>query len=127
EIVAIEAVDWGGCGLRAVFERRDDRFGHSIAMVQGDVETPLLVADGLPLQEIVEHRTTHGRRTLLATGAGNGRFWSVTVDPLIDARFAALSFDVACRDAPTWPAPAVDYQFAGPLSLAGEELLLSDG
>jgi hypothetical protein len=124
---AIDALDSAGSGLRAIFTRNGDRFDHAIVAVQGVDETPLLFAEGLPLQEVVDHRTFDGRRAMLATGAGGGQYWSISVDPIIDARLAILGFDVACRDSPQTAPPAAHYRLAENLTQDGHRLVLTDG
>lgn len=127
ERIAIEALDGIGSGLRAIFMRSGDVFEHAIVAVQDERETPLLYCDHLPLQEIVDHRTFDGRQALLATGAGDGRYWSISVDLTVDVRLAVLGFDVACHDSPEWPAPAARYRVADNVTLEGDDLLLVDG
>ena len=123
----IDALDSANRGLRAVFVRAGDRFDHAIVAVQENVETPLLFAADLPLQEVVDHQTFDGRRAVLATGAGGGQYWSISVDPIVDARLAILGFDVACRDSPQSASPAVNYLLADNVALEGHRLLLTDG
>lgn len=124
---SLDALDGAGSGLRVLFWQDGDRFAHAIAAVVDAVETPLLFADELPLQEVVEHRTFDGRPALLATGAGGGRYWSLAVEPIIDVRLAVVGFDVACRDWPEAPPPAVRYRVAGGVTQEGNSLLLPDG
>jgi hypothetical protein len=114
-------LDRNGTGLQATFTWQDDQFIHTIVAVDGDSTTLLLHGDtsspkqGLapppPLQEAVSHHLPDGRSTVLATGSGAGRYWSATVTPLTDVRFAMLQFEFACRRRDD-SVPALAYRVA---------------
>jgi hypothetical protein len=111
--VEIEALDRDGCGVRAAFTLSSDHYKTTIFAVINGVSSPLLESDSVtPLQEAVHHAPADSRPALLLTGSGDGNYWSATVTPMTDIRFALLGFDFACRRGRSAPAPIVEYRFA---------------
>lgn len=123
----LDAVDGAGRGLRARFAWQGEHYDHAVFAVSGGVETLLLACRTLPIQEIVDHRRGGGSMALLATGAGDGRYWSLSVDARADAGLAILGFDVACRDSPELAPPQVDYLTPEGVAWDRHALTLADG
>jgi hypothetical protein len=99
-------------GLRVVFERRDDRWGHRIELASAEGQfVPVMTSvegqtgvDGPPspaLQELQLHEMPHGMREVLGVGASGSCHWSLACGARRRADEAApatrLSVEVACR------------------------------
>ena len=118
----LESLAVNGMRLRALFRRQGDLFLHSIERpIERDAATPLLEAcltRGTvgavppPWQELVRHRLPDGREALLLTGAGDGRYWSLSVEALRRDGRSLLAFDVATRGGAAQGRPALGYRLA---------------
>ena len=105
----IQSVDNSGHGLRVVFYKLGDRWGHVIVALDGERVTPLLVSvegsneqvwpPSPPLQSLSIERREAGDVALLVGMAGRSH-WSASVE----ATKNELDFDVACKliDFPEW-------------------------
>ncbi len=104
----IQTVDRAGHGLRVVFYKRGDRWGHVVAAVSGEHVSPLLVSvEGTneqvwppspPLQSLsIEQRAT-GAVALLVGMAGRSH-WSASVASIPNAasQTYGFEFDLACK------------------------------
>jgi hypothetical protein len=101
----IDALDTSGTGLRAVFARAGDRFGHTIGWWTGKRFEPLLesiegdAAQAWPpspaLQQLHLEARGEKRRVALLVGMAGRSHWSLSVEAA-EAPMALL-FDAACR------------------------------
>lgn len=94
-----------GGGLRIVFVRRGDRFGHTIesvvdgqprvvfASVEGDAAEPWPASP--PFQQLHFEDRPEGKRVALLVGMAGTSHWSASVE--FDATRGEAIFDVACR------------------------------
>jgi hypothetical protein len=129
-IVEAAALDGDRCGLRAAFRWDGQQYRHTIEGVVGGAATTLLecVDPEPPFQEAVVQPVVRNAEpgqwpaspVVLLTGAGGGLYWSATVTPVTDLRFAVLSFDLACRGKPAVAPPAVRYRWAAGVAAAPE-------
>ncbi len=100
----VESVRDDGVGIFVSFVKQKDRFGHVVALIQGDECTPLFVTlEGTdeedwpaspPFQEIHMEDRTDGMVALLVGMAGDSH-WSAAVEPLDES--GGIHFSVACR------------------------------
>src|SRR5262245_34232670 len=94
-----------GNGLRIIFERRQDRYAHSIEVVHGESkQVPLSSIEGddqtawpasPPLQQLSFERRPDGSTIALAIGMAGSSHWSLSAET--DSTQLACEFDVACR------------------------------
>ena len=100
----VESIRPDGTGLFVSFVHTNDRYGHVIALVQGDDIIPMFVSiegnseedwpESPPLQEIhIEPRREQS--VALLVGKAGDSHWSVAVEPA--AAGGTLTFAVACR------------------------------
>lgn len=92
-----------GSGLRLLFERRGDRYGHRVEPIADDGGSAVVSVEGPadaawpnspPFQELhIERRGE--RRIALLVGRAGGSHWSASVQ--FDASGRRIEFDVACR------------------------------
>jgi hypothetical protein len=90
---------------RVTFERRGDRYGHRIELIEADKVTPLLESiEGTPeedwpaspaLKELHLEDRPGGKQLALLVGMAGRSHWSMSVE--LDPQAAQLVFDVACR------------------------------
>jgi len=104
EAFFVESIRDDGVGLFINFVKQKDRFGHIIALVQGEECIPLFVSiegndeqpwpESPPLQEIhLEDRTD--KTVALLVGMAGDSHWSAAVEPLDQP--GGIHFSVACR------------------------------
>lgn len=101
----LEALDQQGNGLRVVFEKRGDRWRHTIARVEqgvGEVALASLEGDAAddwppspPFQELSRETLPNGRTVLFLVGRAGTSHWSASVETALDP--PQLIFDIACR------------------------------
>ncbi len=106
--MSIRAVGADGFGLSVSFVRHHDRYAHTIAAVDGQLQTPLLASSegtdqqdwppSPPLQQLNIEARAAGDVALLIGIAGKSH-WSLSVEAIRET--ATLVFDVACRCART--------------------------
>jgi hypothetical protein len=94
-----------GGGLRITFTRLADRFGHAIALVNGDMLTPLLESiegqsddawpPSPPLQELHIEQRAGGVQVALLVGRAGRAHWSASI--ALDPQARRVEFDIACR------------------------------
>jgi hypothetical protein len=126
---AVEARDRNGVGLCVEFIWREDRYRHTISLIDGDGSiVPLLesfegVSEGdwppsPPLQTLTFEELPDGRRVALLLGMAGRSHWSVSIEPL--AGEAKIVVDVACRHS-TKPA-SLGSHFRRPALSSGQTL-----
>jgi hypothetical protein len=101
----LQVLDRGGRGLRVVWYRDEDRYGHEIAFVAGPAATACLTVElgrgrdpwpaSPPLQQCSLEPSSRGGQTALSIGMAGKSHWSQSVET--DATAMSLTFDVACR------------------------------
>jgi hypothetical protein len=101
----LQVLDRDGRGLRVVWYREEDRYGHVIAYVAGPIATACLTAElgrdrdpwpaSPPLQQCSLESSSGGRQMGLAIGMAGKSHWSQSVET--DSSAPSLAFDVACR------------------------------
>src|ERR1051326_2095918 len=90
---AIEAVGSNGVGLRIEFIWRDDRYRHTVSLIDRDrASIPLLESiegnseddwpSSPPLQTLSVERLSDGRSVALLVGMAGGSHWSASVEPV---------------------------------------------
>ena len=100
----VESIREDGVGLFVNFVKQQDRFGHVIALVEGESCTPLFASiegpsdeewpESPPLQEI--HLEERGATTVaMLVGKAGHSHWSVAVEPM--SQPGAIHYSVACR------------------------------
>jgi hypothetical protein len=106
---AIEALGSTGVALRVEFIWREDRYRHTISLIDGDGSiVPLFESfEGVseddwppspPLQTLSIERLPEGRQVALLVGMAGRSHWSASVEPVQGQ--AAIAFDIACRYKP---------------------------
>ncbi len=100
----VESIREDGIGLFVNFVKQKDRFGHIVALVQGDECTPLFVSiegndeepwpESPPFQEIHQEDRPVGTIALLVGKAGDSH-WSAAVEPTAEP--GGIHYSVACR------------------------------
>ena len=108
----LQVLDRDGRGLRVVWYRDEDRFGHDIAYVAGQVAAACLTAElgrgrdpwpaSPPMQQCSLEPSSRGRQMALLIGMAGKSHWSQSVET--DSAAISLTFDVACRvhSQPLW-------------------------
>ncbi len=101
----LQVLDRDGRGLRVVWYRDEDRFGHVIAYVAGTAATDCLTTElgrdrdpwpaSPPLQQCSLEPSSRGRQMALLIGMAGKSHWSQSVET--DSAAPSLTFDVACR------------------------------
>ena len=101
----LQVLDRDGRGLRVVWYRDEDRFGHEIAYVAGPVAAACLTAElgrgrdpwpaSPPMQQCSLEPSSRGRQMALLIGMAGKSHWSQSVET--DSAAMSLTFDVACR------------------------------
>ncbi|MBA2115461.1 hypothetical protein [Bremerella alba] len=104
EALFVESMRDDGVGLFINFVKQKDRFGHIIALVDGDECVPLFVSiegddeepwpESPPFQEIHMEERKEGTVALLVGMAGDSH-WSAAVEPMDEP--GGIHFSVACR------------------------------
>lgn len=104
EALFVESIREDGVGLFINFVKQKDRFGHIIALVQGEECIPLFVSiegndeepwpESPPFQEIHMEDRKEGTVALLVGMAGESH-WSAAVEPMDEP--GGIHFSVACR------------------------------
>lgn len=95
-MISLPSLDEHGCGLRVDFVWQDDRFAHSIAVVEND--SRFVAWESNPLgpvfQQLHEQDDPEGRPMVLLVGAVGQMHWSMSVLALEAGK---IGFDVAGR------------------------------
>lgn len=101
----VESIREDNVGLFVSFVKNADRFGHVVALVQGEECTPIFVSiegskddedwpESPPLQEV--HLEQRGENTIaLLVGKAGESHWSAAVEPTKEP--GRIRFSVACR------------------------------
>ncbi|PQO38356.1 hypothetical protein [Blastopirellula marina] len=101
----VESIREDNVGLFVSFVKHQDRFGHVVALVQGEDCTPVFVSiegaqddddwpESPPLQEV--HLEQRGKNNVaMLVGKAGESHWSVAVEPTAEP--GRIRFSIACR------------------------------
>ena len=105
EPLFLQTTDDRGRGLRVTFVWNQDRYSHTVAIVQGERLLPLLASDECgddpgwplapPLQQLSIEPRADGCHVALGVGMAGRSHWSISVEPI--AGEPGFLFDIACR------------------------------
>ncbi len=103
--ITVETLDEGGCGLRLVVSRQQDRSIHQVFVIQGQTSLPLIQSvegqpsqrwpPSPPLQQIHFQTDSNGTQTVFLVGMAGSSHWSLSIQATQSP--SALLFDAACR------------------------------
>lgn len=98
--IHLKSLDAAGKGAQVEFVWQEDRFGHILYALDGEVRTAVAASQcdspetGIALVELHPQLESAERPTLFLHGAGGGAQWSMSVEAVEEG---ALRFDVAAR------------------------------